>query len=117
MIYPFKVSIQECDGHTYWVAKSSLLKGCVGQGDNPEEAITELADNEKEWLESAKEFGIPIPEVPVLRADGYSGKLTIRIAPIEHSKAAYYAKEEGVSLNKYISDAIVSRNSELSLAQ
>ena len=113
MIYPFSVFQNEVENHFFWVAKSSSLKGCVGQGDNPEEAIAELADNEKEWLESAKEFGIPIPEVPVLRADGYSGKLTIRIAPIEHSKAAYYAKEEGVSLNKYISDAIVSRNSEL----
>ena len=48
----------------------------------------------------------------MLRADGYSGKLTIRISSIEHSKAAYDAKEE-VSLNKFISDAIVSRNSQL----
>ena len=116
MIYPFKVSIQECEGHTYWVAKSSLLKGCIGQGDTPDEAISELASNETEWLETAKEFGIPIPEVPIMRTDGYSGKITIRIAPIEHGKAAYYAKEEGVSLNKYISDAIVSRNSECAMA-
>ena len=115
MVYPFKVFIQECEGHTYWVAKSSLLKGCIGQGDTPDEAISELASNETEWLETAKEFGIPIPEVPIMRTDGYSGKITIRIAPIEHGKAAYYAKEEGVSLNKYISDAIVSRNSECAM--
>ena len=116
MIYPFKVNIQECEGHIYWVAKSTLLKGCIGQGDNPEDAIAELADNEKEWLETAKEFGIPIPEIPVMKTDGYSGKLTIRIAPIEHGKAAYYAKEEGISLNKYINDAIVQRNSEAAMA-
>ena len=117
MIYPFKVTIQEYEGHTYWVAKSSSLKGCIGQGDTPNEAIEELASNETEWLETAKEYNIPIPEVPVMKTDGYSGKLTIRIAPAEHGKAAYYAKREGISLNQYINDAVVSRNSEFSLAQ
>ena len=52
-----------------------------------------------------------------MKTDGYSEKLTIRITPLEHGKAAYYAKEEGVSLNKYISDAIVSRNSKFAISQ
>lgn len=112
MKYPFTVTLRETDGHTYWVAASSSLKGCVGQGETAEEATAELSDNEAEWLHTAEEVGIPIPPVPTLCFDGYSGKLTIRIEPIEHGKAVCYAKEQGVSLNRYISDAIVSKNSE-----
>ena len=42
----------------------------------------------------------------------YSGKLTLRISPSEHEKAAKYAKREGVSLNQYINDAVVAKNAE-----
>ena len=41
-----------------------LLRGCVGQGATIEEAIVELEENERVWLETAKEFGVPIPAVP-----------------------------------------------------
>ncbi len=116
MKYPFSVTLHENEGHAYWVAKSASLKGCVGQGDTPEEAVCELTENETEWLETASEVGIPIPEVPKFNFDGYSGKLTIRIEPIEHGKAVCYAKEQGISLNKYINDAIVSKNSECAQA-
>ena len=110
--YPFTVTFHENEGHKYWVASSSALKGCVGQGETAEEATAELSFNETEWLETAEEVGIPIPPVPTMCFDGYSGKLTIRIEPIEHGKAVCYAREQGVSLNKYINDAIVSKNSE-----
>lgn len=41
-----------------------LLRGCVGQGATTEEAIAELEENEKVWLDTAIEYGIPIPAVP-----------------------------------------------------
>lgn len=62
MKYPFYTYSDVVDGHTFWVAKSLALKGCVGQGDTPNDAINELAANEVAWLEEAKEFGIPIPK-------------------------------------------------------
>ena len=61
MKYPFYTYIDELDGHTFWVAKSLSLKGCVGQGDTVDDAISELAANEAAWLEEAREFGIAIP--------------------------------------------------------
>ena len=61
MKYPFYTYIDETDGHVYWVAKSLSLKGCVGQGDTLDDAISELAVNENDWLEEAGEFGITIP--------------------------------------------------------
>ena len=42
MKYPFSVFQTEIEHHIFWIAKSNLLKGCVGQGDTQEEAIKEL---------------------------------------------------------------------------
>ena len=111
MKYPFSVFQTEIEKHIFWIAKSNLLKGCIGQGDTQEEAIKELAENEKAWLETAKEVGIKIPDVPVEKLPKYSGKMTLRISPSVHSQAAEFAKKEGISLNQYINDAIVRKNS------
>jgi len=61
MQYHFYTYKDEVEGHTFWVAKSAVLKGCVGQGDTLDDAISELAVNENDWLEEAEEFGIAIP--------------------------------------------------------
>ncbi len=111
--YPFNVFQTENDGHVFWVAKSILLKGCVGQGDNPNEAVSELEENEKAWLETAKDEGIPIPEIPVEHMEEYSGKMTLRMAPFVHMQAALLAQKEGISLNQYINNAVVSQNAAI----
>ncbi|MCR5323028.1 MAG: toxin-antitoxin system HicB family antitoxin [Lachnospiraceae bacterium] len=116
MIYPFVVNQSKVEEHVFWVAKSSSLKGCVGQGETVEEAVAELENNEQEWLETAKEFHITIPEVPIDVDREYSGKLTVRIAPVVHRDAALLAKSENVSLTQYISDAIVNWNAHNSVA-
>lgn len=110
MLYPFRVYQTDVEGHLFWVAKSSSLKGCVGQGETVEEAVSELESNEQEWLCTAREVGIPIPAVPVEPAQEFSGKLTVRIAPSVHKDAAQLAKSEKISLAQYISDAIVNWN-------
>jgi len=110
MIYPFFVVNEKYDNQTYWVAKSSSLKGCIGQGETPEEAVSELQENESAWLETAKEVGIPIPEIPVDSLENYSGKMTLRISPSVHMKAAQRARQEGISLNQYVNNAIVAQN-------
>ena len=114
MKYPFSVYQMESEGHTFWIAKSSYLKGCVGQGDTQDEAIEELFQNENAWLETAKEEGLEIPDVPIEHLSDYSGKMTLRIAPSVHRLAAILAKKEGISLNQYINNAIVSQNAVLS---
>ena len=110
MLYPFQVYQSKVEEHVFWVAKSASLKGCVGQGETAEEAVSELELNEQEWVATAKEVGIPVPPVPVEASQEYSGKLTVRIAPGVHRDAAQIAKAEKVSLTQYISDAIVNWN-------
>lgn len=68
-IYPFEALICKNGNKTYWAAKSKALNGCVGQGNTAMEAINEMAENEREWLKSAGEAGIPIPDVPFLSFD------------------------------------------------
>ncbi len=111
--YPFKVYQTENEGHVFWVAKSTLLKGCVGQGDVQSDAISELEENEKEWLETAKENGIPIPEIPIEHIEDYSGKMTLRMAPFVHMQASHFAAQEGISLNQYVNNAVVSLNAAM----
>lgn len=62
MIYPFNVYFTEVEGHKFWIAECKSLRGCVGQGETADEAIAELELNEKAWLETAAEVGIPIPK-------------------------------------------------------
>lgn len=49
------------DGNVVWIL-SSVLKGCVAQDKDLSVAIKELEINEKEWLETAKLYKIPIPD-------------------------------------------------------
>lgn len=72
MSYPFYTYNDEVEGHIFWVAKSLSLKGCLGQGDTEADAISELAANEADWLEAAREFGIKIPKMHM--QDGENGQ-------------------------------------------
>ena len=112
--YPFNVFQTEINGHVFCIAKSSYLKGCVGQGDLQEEAIKDLEENEVAWLETAEQAGIPIPPIPIERIEDYSGKMTLRLAPYVHMQAAHLAQMEGISLNQYINNAVVSQNAAIS---
>ena len=115
MNYPYSVSKMKVEDHEFWVAKCPALKGCIGQGDTLDEAVRELESNADEWLSTAQELGLDIPPVPTETAPEYSGRLTLRISPYEHEQAAAFARLEGVSLNQYISDAVVARNREFKL--
>ncbi len=110
MNYPFKVYQTQVENHVFWIAECRCLKGCVGQGDTIDEAISELEENETVWLETAKECGIDIPSIPIETIDEYSGKFTVRVSPLVHMAAASYAQKENISLNQYINDAIVAQN-------
>lgn len=63
MKYPFEIHKETAEEYTFWVAKSLSLKGCIGQGDTKEAAILELERNETEWINTAAETGIPIPNI------------------------------------------------------
>jgi predicted RNase H-like HicB family nuclease len=59
--YPMRVFLFSDD----WVAEFYDLPGCIGVGDNPEEAVSEALIMKPLWLESAMSIGRPIPEPTV----------------------------------------------------
>lgn len=50
MKYPFAVFQTQVEDHIFWIAKSTILKGCVGQGESQEEAIKSLMKMKKNGL-------------------------------------------------------------------
>lgn len=108
MLYEANIYQMQVEGHIFWIAESKSLKGCVGQGDTSEDAICELEENEREWIETAKEYNIPIPEPTVRTPKTYSGKISLRVSPIVHENATLSAESLGISLNQFINDALIS---------
>lgn len=107
MLYEFSVYQMKVEEHLFWVAESKTLNGCVGQGETSDEAIQELEENEREWLDTAKEFDIPIPPLSCRKEKTYSGKVALRMSPYVHEKAAETAQNLGISLNQFVNDAII----------
>ena len=75
------------------------LPGCLTCGDTLEEAVRNAADCKKEWLITAMEEGISIPE-PVSEEE-YSGQFKLRIPKSLHKSLAEHSKAEGISMNQY----------------
>ena len=75
------------------------LPGCFSEADSERNALLMIEDAKKTWLETALERNIFIPEPA---QDEYSGKLHLRLPKFLHRSLAHQAKQEGVSLNTYI---------------
>ncbi len=112
MRYEASVYQMKVEEHTFWVAESKALKGCVGQGDTSDLAIKELEQNEEEWLETAAEMDIPIPQPTVKNDNMPSGRFALRLAPNVYADAVLITNEMQISLNQYFSNAIVRYNTE-----
>lgn len=111
MKYGFNVYKTQVDDHVFWIAESKDLKGCIGQGETPDEALNELQANEEEWLDAAKEYKIDIPCPTIEKNDQYSGRFVTRISSQVHKEAVENANRQGISLNQYVNNAIVTMNS------
>ena len=91
-----KLTSEEGDG---WFAEIPLLPGCISDGETPEEAIFNINDAKKCWVETCLELGRPVPEPS---AGDFSGQLRLRMPKSLHRVLSEKAREENVSLNQYI---------------
>ncbi len=87
----------------YYVARILELPHCLIHGDTPEEAVSELSDVKRDWLEDCLERRIHIPEP---EKQEYSGELRLRMPPSLHRRLAIVARKEGVSLNSYLNSVL-----------
>lgn len=89
------------EGEKYWVARVLELPHCMTHGASPEEALKDIEDAKREWLESNLEDGLPIPE-----PTRYSGQYRLRMSRSLHEALALKSKSEDVSLNQFMVTAL-----------
>ena len=89
--------------------------GCIAEGDDGPEALSELEAAAEGWIEAAMEMGTPIP--PPLEESNFSGRLNVRLPKSLHRKAAIAAELDGVSLNQLIVASIAEYMGQRSAEQ
>ncbi len=58
----YEVIIYWSEEDSAFIAEVPELAGCVAHGETQEQALSNVQDAMTLWLETAKEFGDPIPE-------------------------------------------------------
>lgn len=98
-----RVVVPEPDGS--YRAHIAEFPGCIASGSTPAEAYASLERVAESWLELTLDKGQPIPD-PLDSAEGYSGRIVLRMPKSLHAKAAFAAKNESVSLNQFIVSSV-----------
>lgn len=107
MAYNYEIKVfpsKNNEGEIYWSAIFPEIKGIVGGGDSPEEAIKEAEENLSVYIQYLKEECEPIPQEYI--EPKFSGKIALRTSKSTHLKLALKAEEEGISINALINNAI-----------
>lgn len=103
--YDYKVEIvklSDIDGGGF-LATVPKLPGCMSDGETPEEALKNIEDAIKCWLDTARELGRAIPEADEHKSeDEFSGRLSLRIPKSLHKAISIQAEREGCSINQLI---------------
>jgi predicted RNase H-like HicB family nuclease len=108
MKLPYRVELIPDHEEGGYVASFPDLPGCLSTGETAEEAFRNAEDAKREWIASAMEDNIDIPEPDSL--DDYSGQFKLRLPRSLHRQLALQSKREGVSMNQYCV-SLLSRNS------
>jgi predicted RNase H-like HicB family nuclease len=61
-MHKYGISIYWSDEDNLYIAAAPELPGCVTHGDTQEEALANLAEAVRLWVDTAREFGNPVPE-------------------------------------------------------
>lgn len=96
---PYRMEIVPDLDEGGFVASYPDLPGCITCGASIEAVVTNAVDAKREWLATALEDGITIPEPDSL--DNYSGQFKLRIPKSLHRQLAEQSKREGISMNQY----------------
>lgn len=81
--------------------------GCVAQGSTSSEALANLEDAARGWIEAGLDQGQEIP--PPTTNQGFSGRVALRLPRGLHRQAVRYAERDGTSLNQFLVSAIAAR--------
>ena len=108
-VYDYKVEITKLsdDDGGGFLATVPKLPGCMSDGETREEALGNVDDAIKCWLEKAKELGRNVPKSDEYKTEEYfSGKLSLRIPKILHKMLSEQADMEECSINQLLTTYI-----------
>lgn len=80
------------------------FSGCIAVGSDAAEALANLEEVAKDWIEATLAQGQNIPEP--MDAAGFSGKLVVRMSKGLHRRSTLCAERDGVSLNQFITTCL-----------
>lgn len=103
--YPF--NIEWSDEDQEYVATCHDFPGLSAFGKSEDEALREAKIALEGFIQVSIDRNIPLPE-PTVRQT-FSGKLQLRLEKSLHRLASQRAREEEVSLNTYIVDAVQAK--------
>ena len=106
--YPYVAYTLDTDDGKQWCVEFIDIPGVVGGGKIPDEAVREAFDNLRIHLDFLKENGYIIPE-PSELGDSYSGRFALSISKSMHRRIALLARQEGISINAYLNEAIAEK--------
>ncbi len=61
-MYRYEIILYWSNEDGVFVAEAPELPGCMAHGDTQEEALRNINDAMGLWIETAREFGDPVPE-------------------------------------------------------
>jgi len=103
--YPLEIFWSEEDKG--FIAEAPDLPGCSAWGATEANAAREAQRAIAAWVEAARAAGREIPEPSVTEPlDRYSGRFVVRVPRTVHARLVRKAKQEGVSLNQFISSVL-----------
>lgn len=100
--YPFVLTYENDD--KVYVARAVDLPGCHSEGKTPAEAVRNVYEAIKGWIETARKDHVPIPPPTRLREE--PRKFLLRIEPQNVLKLDSLSVLHQKSLNKLINEAI-----------
>src|ERR1043165_3302556 len=103
----YPINIEWSEEEAEFMATCPPFRGLSEFGVSEEEALKEAKIALAGFIETYKDNNLPLPEATT-RAS-FSGKLQLRLAKSLHRLAAQMARNEDVSLNTFISDAVQAK--------
>jgi len=61
-MYRYEIIIYWSNEDNAFIAEVPELPGCIAHGETPEKALKNVKEAIQLWIDTAKEFGDPIPE-------------------------------------------------------
>jgi predicted RNase H-like HicB family nuclease len=95
------------DENGFFSAEIMEFPGCFAEGKTADEAMHNLEEAAKSWIEASLEQGHEIPE-PFMN-QGFGGKIALRLPRSLHRQAVRMAERDGISLNQFLVSAIAAR--------